>query len=188
MGFLPLRVRTTYLPTRSRDFQKIVQYSTDTNRSAIKQHRQDRYKYSCFQPCTNFIPNIFITNPFNISLLYLTNNIISHNIFVSFEKKYRWSPSIQPYQTGPRCWSKQRSTHRSTLHGRTTLLYTPPSKGPGRSSERFFHKSKRSFGWRIFSLSLGKHLLGSRMNSDKAYKLVMIPHHRPFILRKRLEL
>ena len=105
-----------------------------------------------------------------------------------FENKYRWLPSIQPYQTGARCWSKQKSAYRRILHGGTILLFTPPSKGFKWRSEKFLHKNERSFRWRTFSSPPKTCLLGSQKGSNKTCKPVMVSHHRPFILRKRSEL
>jgi len=73
---------------------------------------------------------------------------------------------------------------------------------PERSSERFSHKSKRSFRWRTFSSPPGTHLQGSQTDSDKTreaamsdqdrifkiHKPVIISHHRLFVLRNRSEL
>ena len=68
------------------------------------------------------------------------------------------------------------------------LLFMSLSKGRWGCSERFLHKSKRSFRWGIFSSMHGTRLLESQTDSDKTYKPVMISHRRPFVLRKRSKL
>jgi len=44
------------------------------------------------------------------------------------------------YQINFRCWSKQRSAYRRTFCKDTIILFTPPFKGPNRSSVRLLQK------------------------------------------------
>ena len=76
-------------------------------------------------PCKNFISNIFITNPFNVTWLYLANNTISHDVSVSFWKKLQIL--LPPQRPHGKAFSESKHPRRHLL-GDSQTSCPPPQE------------------------------------------------------------